>query len=235
MKSKKIITVVLTCVISLIISLDFIGTAKKVNNISKNNSIMIIENIPYTNNFENTKKVSTTKLAKDERRIINSKTVTSRSGKREPLVILPEEVKNVESLTKVASTESADIVEEKAQEPAPEVIQPKPTFEGIELQYSARYNVSSSRLSKSKGVTYYNGHKETYYSQRVLSGKGLKALNNNGRHVANDGTVRDGDGYIAVACNYLPKGSKIMTSLGPGKVYDTGGMTGKWIDIYVNW
>ena len=127
------------------------------------------------------------------------------------------------------------VVEEKIEEPVQEVVQPKPTYEGIELKYSDIYYVSSSRLSKSKGVVYYNGHKETYYSQRVLSGKGLKALNNNGRHVAKDGTVRDGDGYIAVACNYLPKGSRIMTSLGPGKVYDTGGMTGKWIDIYVNW
>lgn len=224
MKTKKIITVVLTCIISLIISLDFVGTAKKINSVSKNDSMMIIESIPYT------KKVSTTTLAKDKQRMTRTNKVTSRSGKREPLIIHPEAVK-----TEVKSEESATIVEEKAEEPKAEVPEPKPSYGGVELKYNDIYNVSSSRLSKSKGAVYYNGHKETYYSQRVLSGKGLKALNNNGRHVANDGTVRDGDGYIAVACNYLPKGSRIMTSLGPGKVYDTGGMTGKWIDIYVNW
>ena len=109
------------------------------------------------------------------------------------------------------------------------------SFEGVELKYSAAYNVSSNPLTKRKGVVYFNGHKETYYSQKVLPGSGLTELNNNGRHVADDGTIRDKDGYIAVACNYLSKGTKIMTSLGPGKVYDTGDMTGKWIDIYVNW
>lgn len=111
----------------------------------------------------------------------------------------------------------------------------KPSYNGVELQYSARYNVCKTPLTKKAGVKWYNGHKETFYSQKVLPGRGLTALNNNGRHVADDGTIRDQDGYIAVACNYLPQGSRIMTSLGPGKVYDTGTMTGEWIDIYVNW
>ena len=110
-----------------------------------------------------------------------------------------------------------------------------PSFQGVELKYSARYNVCSTPLTPSMGVKYFNGHKETYYSQRVLPGGGLYALNNNGRHVANDGTIRDKDGYIAIAANYLSMGSTIMTSLGPGKVYDTGDMVGQWIDIYVDW
>lgn len=109
----------------------------------------------------------------------------------------------------------------------------KPKYNGVELQYSAAYNVSSSRLTKSAGVAYYNGHKETYYSQNVLPGSGL---NIPGRHVADDGTIRDGDGYICVASDlsYLGRGATIMTSLGPGKVYDTGCAYGT-IDIYVNW
>ena len=114
-------------------------------------------------------------------------------------------------------------------------VKEKPNYQGVVLQYSARYNVSKNPLTKKLGVVYYNGHKETFYSQKVLPGGGLTALNNNGRHVALDGTIRDKDGYIAVACNYLPQGSRIMTSLGPGKVYDTGTMTRAWIDIYVNW
>lgn len=103
----------------------------------------------------------------------------------------------------------------------------------ITLQYSARYNVSSNPLTAHKGVVYYNGHKETYYSQRVLPGN---ALNIPGRHVADDGTVRDGDGYICVAANtsYMSKGTTLMTSLGPAKVYDCGCAYGT-IDIYVNW
>lgn len=105
--------------------------------------------------------------------------------------------------------------------------------DSITLQYSERYNVSSNPLTSFKGVVYYNGHRETYYSQRVLPGNGL---NIPGRHVADDGTIRDGDGYICVAANsaYMKKGTTLMTSLGPAKVYDCGCAYGT-IDIYVNW
>lgn len=107
------------------------------------------------------------------------------------------------------------------------------SYSNVALQYSARYNVSSNPLTSYKGVVYYNGHRETYYSQRVLPGYGL---NIPGRHVADDGTVRDGDGYICVAANtsYMSKGTTLMTSLGPAKVYDCGCAYGT-IDIYVNW
>lgn len=106
-------------------------------------------------------------------------------------------------------------------------------FNNVKLAYDEAYKVTSNRLTKSAGVVYYNGHKETYYSQRVLPGN---KLNIPGRHVAKDGTVRDKDGYIAVASSYSykSKGTKIMTSLGPAKVYDTGCPYGV-IDIYVNW
>ncbi len=105
--------------------------------------------------------------------------------------------------------------------------------DNITLQYSERYNVSSNPLTAFKGVVYYNGHRETYYSQKVLPGNGL---NIPGRHVAEDGTIRDGDGYICVAANtsYMKKGTTLMTSLGPAKVYDCGCAYGT-IDIYVNW
>ena len=75
-------------------------------------------------------------------------------------------------------------------------------------------------------------HKETYYSETVLPWGGLKIP---GRHVAEDGTIRDKDGYIVVAADlkYAPRDSLVMTTLGPGKVYDTWV---KWahFDIYVN-
>ena len=103
----------------------------------------------------------------------------------------------------------------------------------LALEYSGLYTNSNERLTKSKGGVYYNGHKETYYSERVLPGPGLNIPD---RHVAEDGTVRDGDGSICVASDlsYLPKGSILLTSLGPAKVYDTGCAYGT-IDIYVNW
>ena len=101
------------------------------------------------------------------------------------------------------------------------------------LLYSAPYNVCSNPLTASIGVKYYNGHKETWYSQKVLPGGGLKIP---GRHVADDGTIRDGEGYICIATdlNFASRYSIIMTSLGPGKVYDTGCAYGI-VDIYVNW
>lgn len=95
-------------------------------------------------------------------------------------------------------------------------------------------NYSSSgggKLTPSGGVFHGPSGKETYYSQRVLPGGGL---NIPGRHVAADGTVRDADGYIVIASDILPKGSITETSLGTGKVYDTGvGHSG--VDIYTNW
>ena len=106
-------------------------------------------------------------------------------------------------------------------------------YGGIKLEYSALYTNSYTRLTPSRGAIYFNGHKETYYSQQVLPGY---ALNIPGRHVADDGTIRDGEGYIAVAANtsYLGRGATLITSLGPAKVYDSGCAYGV-IDIYTNW
>ncbi|MCD8301087.1 MAG: hypothetical protein LUC41_07985 [Clostridiales bacterium] len=96
---------------------------------------------------------------------------------------------------------------------------------------SSSQSSSGGVLTKEKGVVYYNGHRETYYSQNVLPGGGL---NIPGRHVAEDGTIRDEDGYICVASSDYPLGTVVETSLGTGKVYDTGCASGT-IDIYTNW
>lgn len=90
---------------------------------------------------------------------------------------------------------------------------------------------SSNPLTRSKGVVYYNGHRETWYSQKVLSGGGLKIP---GRHVDSRGLVCDGNGYICVASSDLAKGTIVETSLGTGKVYDCGCASGT-IDIYCDW
>ena len=87
------------------------------------------------------------------------------------------------------------------------------------------------KLTKSLGRIKFNGHWETWYSQKVLPGKGLKIP---GRHVDKDGLIRDGSGYICVATTLVKMGEKIQTSLGMGKRYDYCG-TANTVDIYTNW
>lgn len=101
----------------------------------------------------------------------------------------------------------------------------------LRMEYSARY--TNGGLTKRRGTINFNGHKETYYSERVLPGNGLKIP---GRHVADDGTIRDENGFICVAADpgFLAKGTVLITSLGPAKVYDCGCAYGT-VDIYVNW
>ncbi len=93
------------------------------------------------------------------------------------------------------------------------------------------YPSGSGKLNPTVGVVYFNGHKETYYSQRVLPGYGL---NIPGRHVASDGTIRDANGNLCLASSDHPKGTVVQTSLGTGVVYDSGCASGT-IDIYTDW
>ena len=101
----------------------------------------------------------------------------------------------------------------------------------LKMEYSAVYSYNG--LNKRRGAMYFNGHRETYYSEKVLPGNGLRIP---GRHVADDGTIRDENGYICVAADpaFLAKGTILITSLGPAKVYDCGCAYGT-VDIYVNW
>ena len=93
------------------------------------------------------------------------------------------------------------------------------------------YVIPSGGLTPSKGRIWFNGHSETYYSQKVLPGGGLEIP---GRHIAGDGTIRDKDNYIVVASDDYPKGTVVQTSLGAGKVYDSGSGKGN-IDLYTDW
>lgn len=81
---------------------------------------------------------------------------------------------------------------------------------------------------RSDGVVYGDdGVRYTWYPQSVLPGGGLTELNNNGRHLNDDGFIVDGDGYLAVASGLgEPIGTIVETPFGTGKVYDaceTGG------------
>ena len=93
------------------------------------------------------------------------------------------------------------------------------------------YPSGPGQLNPWVGVVYFNGHKETYYSQKILPGHGLVIP---GRHVASDGTIRDANGYLCLASSDHPKGTVVETSLGTGIVYDTGCASGI-IDIYTDW
>ena len=101
-----------------------------------------------------------------------------------------------------------------------------------DIDYFMSYETDNP-ISPVIGSVYYGDHKETYYSQNVLPGE---ALSIPGRHVAFDGTIRDENGYICLAADYAFKdyGTVVPTSLGWGKVYDTGCSYGT-IDLYVDW
>lgn len=126
--------------------------------------------------------------------------------------------------------------ESTPQETAP-VVDAQPQSEVVETTTQVtqeQVSIPSSGsgvLNPVDGINYYNGVKESYYSQKVLAGGGL---NIPGRHVAADGTIRDADNYIVVASDTQAKGSTGQSSLGAYKVYDTGvGHSG--IDVYTNW
>ena len=156
-----------------------------------------------------------------------------------PVITIPESAPAPEPIPESISEPEPE--PEPIPEPAPEpeevveeLIEQLPTAYGYILLYDKSYNVETDvKLNSYIGVVYFNGHKETYYSQNVLPGGGLRIP---GRHVAEDGTVRDEEGYICVAAdwNYLPYGATVLTSLGPARVYDTGCDYGV-VDIYVNW
>lgn len=83
-------------------------------------------------------------------------------------------------------------------------------------------------LTPSRGAQIYidaNGvaHRETYYDlpMNVV----MRACGGGDYTVRSDGAKIDKDGYVLVAANLnnYPRCSIVDTSLGPGKVYDTGG------------
>lgn len=103
----------------------------------------------------------------------------------------------------------------------------------VELQYSAPYQIMDGHLTRLNGSIRVFGHRETWYSTNEPCGQAT-AVSIQGKHVADDGTIRDADGYICVASSDLPFYSIVMTSVGPGKVYDCGCSSGT-IDVYTTW
>ena len=98
-------------------------------------------------------------------------------------------------------------------------------------------------LTKSKGAQIFTdskgvAHRETYYDlpMNVV----INACGGGGYTVRADGAKVDKDGYILVAANYgnYPRCSVVETSMGPGKVYDTGGFAARHphgFDLATDW
>ena len=77
----------------------------------------------------------------------------------------------------------------------------------------------------------FNGHWETFYSQKRFPGKNL---NIPGRHVDSRGFICDENGYICVATILVKMRQNIQTSYGMGKRYDTSSYADR-VEIYTNW
>ena len=105
----------------------------------------------------------------------------------------------------------------------------------VELQYSEKYDIVDNHLTKPNGTVRFNGHLETWYSTYESGGQST-ARSIPGKHIADDGTIRDADGFVCVATNqkFYQYGDIIMTTVGPAKVYDCGCLYGK-VDVYTNW
>lgn len=98
-------------------------------------------------------------------------------------------------------------------------------------------------LSKSKGVYFFTDshgvtHRETYYDLAMSSV--IRFCGGSTYSVRADGAKVDKDGYILVAANLnlYPRCSVVETSLGLGKVYDTGDFTSNHphgFDLATDW
>jgi glucan-binding YG repeat protein len=84
-------------------------------------------------------------------------------------------------------------------------------------------------LTKEGGVNYFNGSRETWYSSNQLY-----HYRTNEWTAGADGVYRDKDGYVVVARSDMAQGATLETSLGTGKVYDSGCANGT-TDIYTKW
>lgn len=104
-------------------------------------------------------------------------------------------------------------------------------------------NKPTNPLSKSKGAGYFTdsagvNHRETYYDlpMNIVIG----ACGGGIYTIRADGAKIDRDGYILIAANYgrYPRCTVVETSMGLGKVYDTGGFAARYpdgFDLATDW
>lgn len=101
-----------------------------------------------------------------------------------------------------------------------------------QLEYQRQqqsHNSNGSGLTKSSGVNYYNGRKETYYSSRVLYHYRTSEWT-----VDSEGFYRTSEGYYVVAASDMAQGTVFQGSKGVCQVLDSG-CQANITDYYVNW
>jgi hypothetical protein len=111
-------------------------------------------------------------------------------------------------------------------------------------QTRVSFQPKPNALTKSKGAQVYvdiNGvaHRETYYDlpmQITMHSCGA----HNSYTIRADGAKVDQDGYVLIAANLgaYPRCTVVDTSMGPGKVYDTGGFAARYpygFDLATDW
>ena len=92
----------------------------------------------------------------------------------------------------------------------------------------------AQQFTDSSGVT----HRETYYD--LPMNRVVGACSDSDYTIRSDGAKIDKDGYVLVAASYrvYPHCSIVETSMGPGKVYDTGGFALRYphgFDLATDW
>lgn len=117
------------------------------------------------------------------------------------------------------------------------IIEPKEQIEivGAKPGNGLTKSKGAQQFTDSRGVT----HRETYYDlpmNIVMGGCGGGGYTIR----AADGAKVDKDGYVLVAANYgnYPRCSIVETSMGPGKIYDTGGFAARHphgFDLATDW
>ena len=137
-----------------------------------------------------------------------------------------------EQITDSTTEVVTEVVDEVPDEEKP-TVEELPSACGYTLQYSAVYYVTDNHLTRSNGSIRFDGHRETWYSTNEGCGQ-TTARSIPGKHVADDGTIRDCDGYICVASSDYKFYTVLLTSVGPAKVYDCGCSHGT-VDVYTNW
>lgn len=149
-------------------------------------------------------------------------------------IIQHESLEVIDDIMEPESEEEAEITIVEEMKEVEEEIQVE-AYSPIETYVSSASSNASGRGADfmASGVVFENDIRYSWYSQNVLPGGGLDELNANGRHVDEEGFIRDTDGYVAVAsCDY-EKGTIVDTPFGEGKVYDWCAVPGT-IDIYTN-
>lgn len=152
-------------------------------------------------------------------------------AKKEPETATERATATTERPTEIITTEPE--TEKKTDKPDPPGDIIVKGYGWVFLQYSATYHIMEGHLTRENGSIRCFGHRETWYSTHEECGQAT-AVDIPGKHIAEDGTIRDCDGYICVASSDLAFYSVVMTSVGPGKVYDCGCSSGT-IDVYTNW